>query len=123
MASIVIKIDNKDIKFRTTAALPRLYRIYFHRDMLEDLNRLAKAQTDNKESGKEFESIDLEIFENLAYIMAKHADMTIPNIDEWYEQFETFSIYEVLEQILSLWQLSAETTVESKKKLNQLTAK
>ena len=47
---------------------------------------------------------DLEIFENVAYIMAFHADPTIPKtIDEWLEQFEMFSIYEILPEILELW--------------------
>ena len=46
---------------------------------------------------------DLEIFENVAYIMAFHADPSIPKtIDEWLEQFEMFSIYEVLPEILNL---------------------
>ena len=46
---------------------------------------------------------DLEIFENVAYIMAFHADPTIPKtIDEWLEQFEMFSIYEVLPEIMEL---------------------
>ena len=47
---------------------------------------------------------DLEIFENVAYIMAFHADPSIPKtIDEWLEQFEMFSIYEILPEILELW--------------------
>ena len=46
----------------------------------------------------------MEIFENVAYIMAYHADNTIPdNIDDWLDQFEMFSIYEVLPEILALW--------------------
>ena len=37
---------------------------------------------------------DLEIFENVAYIMAWHADPSIPGtIDEWLEDFEMFSIF------------------------------
>lgn len=49
-------------------------------------------------------SEDLEISENVAYIMACHADPSIPGtIDEWLDQFEMFSIYQVLPQILELW--------------------
>lgn len=58
----------------------------------------------SKEEGEEFAIDDLEIFENVAYIMAYHADNTIPdNIDDWLDQFEMFSIYEVLPEILALW--------------------
>ena len=64
------------------------------------------------------------MFENVAYIMAKHADPDIPNDpDEWLEQFDTFSIYQVLPEILKLWHLDNLTTIESKKKLEQLAGK
>jgi flavorubredoxin len=59
---------------------------------------------------------DLEIFENVAYIMAFHADPSIPGtIDEWLEQFEMFSIYEILPEILDLWGTNLITDVQSKK--------
>ena len=59
---------------------------------------------------------DLEIFENVAYVMALHADPNIPeSIDEWLEQFEMFSIYEVLPEILILWGTNLEGDVAAKK--------
>lgn len=59
---------------------------------------------------------DLEIFENIASIMALHADPSIPGtIDDWLDQFEMFSIYEVLPEILELWGTNLITDVESKK--------
>lgn len=61
----------------------------------------------------------MEIFENVAYIMAYHADNTIPdNIDDWLDQFEMFSIYEVLPEILALLGTNLITDVDSKKNLN-----
>ena len=58
----------------------------------------------------------VEIFENVAYIMAFHADPSIPGtIDEWLEQFEMFSIYEILPEILDLWGTNLITDVQSKK--------
>ena len=54
----------------------------------------------------------------MAYIMAFHADPTIPGtIDGWLEQFEMFSIYQVLPEILELWCTNLVTDVESKKNL------
>ena len=59
---------------------------------------------------------DLEIFENVAYIMAWHADPSIPGtIDEWLEDFEMFSIYEILPEILELWGDNLITQVDVKK--------
>ena len=37
------------------------------------------------------------------------------NPDDWLERFNTFSIYEVLPQLIELWGLNVETQVESKK--------
>lgn len=52
----------------------------------------------------------------MAYIMAYHADHSIPqSIDEWLDQFEMFSIYEVLPEILELWGQNLMTDVDSKK--------
>ena len=51
--------------------------------------------------------------------MAYHADNTIPdNIDDWLDQFEMFSIYEVLPEILALWGTNIITDIDSKKNLN-----
>ena len=58
----------------------------------------------------------LEMFENIAYIMAKHADPSIPDSPEkWLDEFITFSIYQVLPKIIELWGLNVQTDVESKK--------
>lgn len=59
---------------------------------------------------------NLEIFENVAYIMALHADPTIPKtIEEWLDQFEMFSIYEILPEILELWESNLFTEVPQPK--------
>ena len=48
--------------------------------------------------------------------MAYHADRSIAgNIDDWIDQFEMFSIYEVLPEILELWAANLEAEVQSKK--------
>ena len=49
--------------------------------------------------------------------MAKHADpQGVPDTpDEWLDQFGTFSIYQVLPEIIELWGLNVQTQVESKK--------
>lgn len=56
--------------------------------------------------------------------MAKHADSSVPNDpDEWLEQFNTFSIYEILPQLIELWGLNTATQIESKKNITKLTEK
>ena len=119
MIEKTVKIGEQEVRFRSSASVPRLYRIKFKRDIFKDLSKLEKSYKDRGgEDGSTLEIDDLEIFENVAYIMAFHADPTIPGtIDEWLEQFEMFSIYQVLPEILELWGTNLVTDVESKKNL------
>ena len=119
-----ITIDGQEVTFRASAAVPRLYRVKFHRDIYKDLAALEKAMGENDEGASLMDTFSLEMFENISYIMARHADPTIPDTpDEWLEQFNTFSIYHVLPEIIELWGLNVETEVESKKNLARLTGK
>lgn len=125
MIQKVVKICDKEVPFRSSASVPRLYRAKFGRDIFKDLSKLEKAYKDRgSEEGSSMEIEDLEIFENVAYIMAFHADPSIPKtIDEWLEQFEMFSIYEILPEILELWGTNLITDVEAKKNLARVTGK
>ena len=119
-----IEIDGKEVLFRASAAIPRLYRIKFRRDIYKDLAQLEKAVDQNVEEGSMLDTFSLELFENIAYMMARHADPTIPDTpEEWLEEFNTFSIYQVLPQIIELWGLNIESEVESKKNFQKLSGK
>jgi len=123
----IIVIDGKEVGFKATALTPRIYRHRVGRDMVADMSKLRKAYrkaTDLPENASEEEKedaqlsvLDLEIFENTAWIMARQYDPSIPDDpDEWLDGFETFSIYEILDQILELWALNNQTTSMAKKK-------
>lgn len=117
MLSKTVTIGDREVTFRSSAAIPRMYRIKFKRDIFKDLNRLEKSYKDRDDGTKELEIEDLEIFENVAYIMALHADPSIPKtIEDWLDQFEMFSIYEILPQILELWGSNLFTEVPQPKK-------
>ena len=119
-----ITIDDKEVAFKASAAIPRIYRLKFQRDIYKDLHSLEKALGDSKEDNSNLDLFSLEMFENIAYIMAKHADGTIPDTpEEWLDNFNTFSIYQVLPQLIELWGLNVKTDVEAKKNFSQLSAK
>ena len=124
-----ISIDGMDVPFKASAAVPRMYRLKFRRDIYKDFSELQKDFKDNGEKDTEKKSEisieNLEVFENIAYIMAKHADPeNVPaNPDDWLEQFSMFSIYEVLPELIELWGMNVETQAVSKKKFAQLTGK
>jgi hypothetical protein len=124
MLKKTVLIDGKEVEFKASASIPRLYRIKFRRDIMQDMIKLQKAYIKSETEGKEFEIIDLEIFENVAYIMAKHANTEVASdIYDWLDEFNTFSIYEVLPEILQMWALNEESQIESKKNLNQVAGK
>ena len=119
-----IEIDGKQVAFRASAAIPRIYRLKFQRDIYKDLAALEKAIGDGNEEVSNLDMFSLEMFENIAYVMAKHADPSIPDSPEdWLDEFNTFSIYQVLPEIIKLWGLNVQTDVESKKNLARLSGK
>ena len=124
MIERTIEISGKQVPFRSSATVPRLYRAKFKRDIFKDLTKLEKSYSKRAAEGDELQIDDLEIFENVAYIMAYHADPSIPKtIEEWLDQFEMFSIYQVLPQILELWGENLMTDVQAKKGLAGVSGK
>nr|DAE51442.1 MAG TPA: tail assembly chaperone protein [Caudoviricetes sp.] len=123
----VIRIDEREVGFKATALTPRLYRHKMGRDIIQDLNKLRKAYnkaaslpetaTGEEREDAQLSGMDLEIFENVSFIMARQYDANIPPTpEEWLDSFNTFSIYEVLPSVLELWAMNEIQTAKSKKK-------
>ena len=86
MLKTTIEIDGKPVVFKASAAIPRIYRIKFRRDIYKDLRLLEKSVGENDEDDSHLDLFSLELFENIAYIMAKHADPSIPDSpEEWLD--------------------------------------
>lgn len=77
-----IEIDGKEVLFKASAAIPRIYRIKFQRDIYKDLSALEKAIGKNVEDAS---------------------------------TLDTFSIYQVLPQLIELCGLNVQTDVSAKK--------
>ena len=97
-----IEIDGKEVTFKASAAVPRLYRIKFGRDIYKDLRQLEKSVGENDEDNSNLDLFSLEMFEDLAWLMARHADPAkVPDSpEEFLDQFNTFSIYQVLPRVI-----------------------
>lgn len=119
--------NGQKIKMKASALVPRLYRFKFGRDMISDMTSLKKAfkkandlpkdATDEEIEEARLSAIDLIMFENCAYIMAKHADSSIPDTpEEWLDSLPMLSIYSILPDILELWDVNNRTTAIPKKK-------
>lgn len=123
----IIMVGGKNVRMKASALIPRLYRFKFGRDLIKDMATLKRAYekasnlpegaSEEEKEDAQFSALDLTIFENVAYIMAKHADKNVPDTPEdWLDRFDMFSIYQVLPQILALWRLGTVTTSAPKKK-------
>ena len=136
----MLTIDGKQVGFRATARTPRFYRHKFGRDIIQDVKRLEKNHEravrarglkkpgedadaaaveayENAVREAQLSVLDLEIFENCAYIMARQFDPSVPTTPEdWLDSFSVFSIYEILPEILELWNMNQKTTSTPKKK-------
>ena len=109
-----IDIGGRPVKFKATAAVPRLYRIRYRRDIMRDMRDIDAAV----KAGDDMPVKMLQVFEDLAYTMAKHADPdNVPDsADEWLDQFDVFDIYQVFPQLAELWADNMETLEKPKKK-------
>ena len=114
-----INIDGREVTFRASAAIPRLYRIKFGRDIFADIKDIEKAITKKDDESSDIPVALLTAFENTAYLMAKHADKNaVPeeSVEDWLDSFNTFSIYEIFPTIAELWALNNKTLETPKKK-------
>lgn len=112
-----IEIDGRQVKFKASAALPRVYRLKFGRDIFEDISKLQTATDGGSPEASALSPEVLNLFEDVAYTMAKHADESVPDtVEDWLDGFDVFSIYFILPQIVELWRLNEKTTVAPKKK-------
>lgn len=112
-----IEIDGKRIEFKATASTPRVYRQAFGRDIYLDLTSLYDAISKDEPLSVEA----LETYENISFVMAMQAEgkeIRRENIEKdmenWLDQFSTFSIYQVVPQIMELWRLNTEQSSELK---------
>lgn len=112
----VLNIGGKEIKMKSTAGTMMRYRNNFNRDFIKDLVKLQTKLTDKLETGQEFEALDLDLFEKIAWCMAKTADNSIPDIEHWLDEFDTFDIMQVLPELMNLLVANMEQ-INSKKKL------
>ena len=123
-----INVGGVEMRMRASALIPRLYRFRFGRDLIQDMAQLEKSYKkaisvsddadEEEKQAAQLSALDLNIFENVAWAMAKNADPNVPNDpDEWLDSIEgVFSIYDILPQIMDLWTCGLETTSKPVKK-------
>lgn len=108
-------IDNKPIRFKTNGATPLRYKAQFGKDYFREILKLASLEKLVGKNTKEFQSSDLEtldfeVFYNIAWIMAKTADPNISDPLTWLGEFDEFPIIEIVPELQDLITASFQTT-------------
>jgi hypothetical protein len=114
-----IVIDGKEVKFRSTGATPIRFKAQFRKDYFAEvmkLNLLEKLDKKQKQGEdltlKDYESIDFDIFYNIAWVLAKTADKDIPDPISWLDSFDEFPMLEIIPELQDM----VISTLQSKKK-------
>lgn len=113
----ILTIDGKEVKFKSSASFLMRYKAQFQRDGLKDLLKLQDAFDMEKKKLKNYENLDLEVFYNMTWVLAKNANPQIPSPIEWLDTFSEFPLVEVIPEIIELMLLSFQSSVKSKKKI------
>lgn len=115
MEKIIEIEEGRSLNFKASAFSPILYnRLFPGRDYLKDMETLNE---ENEKEEKTFGMDDYELFARIAYLFAyqglapspitteeqKKFLKKYPTVWEWIDTFNTFSIYEILPEIMDLW--------------------
>ena len=112
-----VALGDRQVRFMASARTPRIYRQTTGRDIMVDMKTLSDRFNAAQNSDEQLRAIDLTVFEDLAYVMAKQADITIPDTaDAWLDEFDTFDIYEIFPALMDLWKLNKAGLSVAKKK-------
>ncbi|WP_062513937.1 hypothetical protein [Halobacillus sp. KGW1] len=121
-----IEIDGQQVKFRSTAATPLIYKNQIGRDFFHDIANLAPLQEKFKNKGKfgieDMHLIDFDLFYNILWSMAKTADRSIPDQIDWLDGFEVFPLGEIFPQVQDMLIKSFQTSAPAKKSQMALAA-
>lgn len=108
-----IKIGEIEVPMKATANTPKRYRQEYNKDLIIEMQRLYN-HLDTK-TGSFTGEANLEVIENLAYIMARQAGEERSQ-EDWLDEFGPTDIYNAMAQIISVWTGSTETLSKAKKK-------
>lgn len=133
MQKIIEIEEGRSLNFKASAFSPIAYnRLFPGRDFLRDMNGLKEAHeregTDPDTKEESFTMDDYEHFVRIAYTFAYQGMAPTPReTDEqrafreqypdawdWIDSFNTFSIYEILPEIIKLWYQNEKTISKGK---------
>lgn len=112
----ILNIDGRNVKFKSTGAFLLKYKSQFGRDALQDIFKLQNAIDLKTNKVKNIEALDLEVFYNLIWTLAKTADNTIDPPMEWLDTFSEFPLMDIIPEVIDMIFACIKSTAPSKKK-------
>jgi len=112
----ILIIDGRQVKFKSTGAFLLKYKAQFRRDALQDIFRLQNAVDIENNKLKDIEALDLEVFYNLVWTLAKTADPLIYPPEEWLDTFSEFPLMDIIPEVIDMIFSCLSSTATFKKK-------
>lgn len=112
----ILNIDGRNVKFKSTGAFLLRYKSQFNRDALQDIFRLQDAVDLETRELKNIEALDLEVFYNIVWTLAKTADSSIDPPLEWLDTFSEFPLMDIIPELIEMIFSCIKSTAHSKKK-------
>lgn len=100
-----LTIDDKQVKFESKGSTILRYNKQFNSDFLVDLSKmekLSKFQKGKQATYEDLQGLDMEVFYNICWVLAKTANKSIPEPLDWLDTFDEFPLFEVLPQLQDL---------------------
>lgn len=112
-----LEIDGKQVTFKSTGATAIRYKAQFGRDFLADILKMQKAFEGQDPNNLDLNVVDLNLidfdtFYNIAWVLAKTANKSIPDPFTWLDSFDVFPMDEVIPELQDM----ISSTLTGKKK-------
>lgn len=112
----ILNIDGRQVKFKSTGAFLLKYKAQFGRDALQDIFKLQKSINLKTKKIDNIEALDLEVFYNLIWTLAKTADSSIEPPIDWLDSFSEFPLVDIIPEVMDLIMSCLKSTGNFKKK-------
>lgn len=126
----IIEIEKgRNLNFKASAFTPIVYnRLFPGHDFLKDMDELKESHDGGDDGDSSFSMSDYEHFARIAYTfayqgLAPSPRQTLeqqefieqyPSVWDWIDTFNTFSIYEILPEIIDMWYKNEKTIAKQK---------
>jgi hypothetical protein len=105
-----LTIDGRQVSFKSTGAFLLRYKAQFGRDAIKDILKVVAAFDEEKQEIVNIELVDLEVFYNLIWTLAKTADPSISDPVTWLDTFDEFPLMDIIPEIQDLITSSLKST-------------